>query len=456
MFIPRSTARLRLARAVFVLLALVPAAVIAAWASHLRSTAHLDDVRRTWQRAMGLSVDLESVEHPRPGVVRVGGCAIADPAGRVRVTIPGAELETTASELRLRVGRLRCDAAAARLLATLAADWLARGQRFDHDCIVEIDDFGWADEAGGTHGEAPAGLRIECVATDEARAVRVVHRPRAAHPGGIAGPAADVEVEPRSPASEVRVVRSVAVDAMRPQHEDAGRGADVRVKVTGTCARPVPFPVVAALAGETPLRDWSLGVAAAVTGRIDIGWDERGWRGTMTGRIVDVDLAACGAALGLRAAGSAVVDVRTIRWSDGRVAECELQCEAGPGEIARTFVEGLVATIGCRPGRAWSGDAAQRAPAFTAAGALVRIDGNGVELLAIPRLGGALLVAAGEGLLWPPPAPVAVERLAWLLAPPDAPRVPAGGPAAWLMSVMPRDEGDRASRPVVRERPERF
>jgi hypothetical protein len=452
MFIPRSMARLRLARVVFLALALVPTAVIGGWAAYLRSGWHRNGVRIAWQRALGLPVDIGTVEHPRPGVQRLGDCTIADADGRARLTLPGAELETTDTELRLRVPRLRCDGEAAALLAMLAADWLARGERFDRNCVIEIDDFDWADAravdraaaSGGSAGE----LRVECVATTEARAVRVVRRPPDRAEASVA-------------VSELRVVRTVTRDAVEPAEVGptdgrSVRAGDVRVTVSGTAAEPIPFAVVAGLARDTSLCKWSLGSSARVAGRIDLAWDERGWDGVMTGRVEGIDLAACFAAAGLRAAGDATVDVRSIRWSAGRLAECEFACETGPGDIAQAFLEGLVGTLGCRRGGSPRDAALPALQPFAAAGALVRINEGGLEVLAAPRFGGALVIAATDAILWPPPAPVPVERLAWLLAPPDAPHVPAGGPGAWLMSIMPHGGVDRGARPAQATRPRQF
>jgi hypothetical protein len=451
MFIPRSMARLRLARVVFLALAIVPTAAIGGWAAYLRSGWHRNGVRITWQRALGLPVDIGTVEHPRPGVQRLGACTIAGADGRARLTLPGAELETTATELRLRVPRLRCDDEAAGLLAMLAADWLARGERFDRNCVIEIDDFDWADARAvdrAASGVSAGELRVECVATTEARAVRVVRRPPERADASAA--VSELRVVRIAPRDDVETAGATPVDAR------SIRAADVRVTVSGTAAEPIPFDVVAGLARDTSLCEWSLGTSARVAGRIDLAWDERGWDGVMTGRVEGIDLAACAAAAGLRAAGDATVDVRSIRWSAGRLAECELACETGPGEIAQAFLEGLVGALGCRRGVATRDAAPPALQPFAAAGAVVRINEGGLEVLAAPRFGGALAIAATDAILWPPPAPVPVERLAWLLAPPDAPHVPAGGPGAWLMSIMPHDGVDRGARPAQARPPRQF
>lgn len=418
MFVPRSSARLRLARLLFLGLALGPSALVAAWAAHLRSDGHRDDVRRGWERALGVPLRVDAVTHPWPGVVRVGSCVVAEPDGPARLTVPAAEVETSAAEVRLRIPALRCDAAAARLLATLAADWLARGARFDRNCVVEVDDFAWAppgEPAAWRPAAASAGLRVECVATAEGRAVRVVRRGADGQPG-----------------SELRVVRA-PVDG----RSDGGtEPAAARIDVVATWVEPLPWEVLAALVAPTAKAEPSVGAGAAVTGRVEAWRDERGWHGSAAGRIDDVDLAAWGAAVGVSAAGRASVDLRRLAWSAGRIADCELECRAGRGHVSASFLEALVGTLGCRSATPRGG--AIDSHTFDAAGALVRIHGGGLELLAGPRLSGALALADGRPLIWPPSGPVALERLAWLLAPPHTPSLPAAGPGAWLMAIMPR------------------
>lgn len=428
MFVPRSSARLRLARLLFLGLALGPSALVAAWAAHLRSDGHRDDVRRGWERALGVPLRVDAVTHPRPGVVRVGSCVIAEPDGPARLAIPAAEVETGAAEVRLRIPSLRCDAAAARLLATLAADWLARGARFDRNCVIEVDDFAWATPEAGFPGvrrpaAAASGLRVECVATADGRAVRVVRRGTEGQPG-----------------SEARVVRAPVDVRARDIAEPA---AAARIDLVATWTEPLPWEVLMALVSAPPPPAPFAGAGAAVTGRVDAWRDDRGWHGSLAGRLDGVDLAACGAALGVAAAGRTTIDVRTIEWSAGRITDCELECRAGRGHVSASFLEALVGTLGCRSAVPLGGAAgAGGIHPFDAAGALVRIHAGGLELLAGPRLSGALAIADARPLIWPPSGPVAVERLAWLLAPPRTPSLPAAGPGAWLMGIMPRTAAD--------------
>lgn len=407
MFIERSAGRIRFARTVFVLAGLVPCAGLVAWAVHLRSAAHREALRAEWQRAIGVSLEVEAVEHPRPGVVRARGCRVVAPDGG-RLELPAVGIETAPTEVRLRIDRLVCDAAAARLLGGLVAEWLGREARYPRDCVVEIGACTWSPSAPA------AGLRAECVTRDGTRAARIV-----------LGPAAEGR------GAEVRIVRTAA----------AG-GAAARLEVDVAAPEPLPLAIVAAALG----RDAAVcGTAATVSGTLHAVREDDGWSGTGAGRFDAIDLAACTTGMQARAAGLATAVVRRLTWSRGRIQDAEVECVVGRGRVEQRFLDGLVGTVGCRPGAAYRTLAATPERSFDAAGCLLRIDGRGVELVSGPSLGGALAVVDGLALVEPPGSILPPERMAWLLAPPGAVFVPSGGPGAWLLDMLPR--ADQARRP---------
>jgi hypothetical protein len=400
MFIERSAGRIRFARTVFVLAGLVPCAGLVAWAVQLRSAAHREALRAEWQRAIGVSLEVEAVEHPRPGVVRARGCRVVAPDGG-RLTLPAVEIETAATEVRLRIDRLVCDAAAARLLGGLVAEWLGREARYPRDCVVEIGGCSWSPAAPAT------GLRAECVTRDGTRAVRIV-----------LGPAADGR------GAEVRIVRTAA----------AGGTEAARLEVDVVAPEPLPLAIVAAALGRNAD---ACGPAATVSGTLHAVQEDDGWSGTGAGRFDAIDLAACTSGMQARAAGLATAVVRRLTWSRGRIQEAEVECVAGRGRVEQRFLDGLVGTVGCRPGAAFRTLTATPERSFDAAGCLLRIDGRGVELVSGPSLGGALAVVDGLALVEPPGSILPPERMAWLLAPPGAVFVPSGGPGAWLLDWLP-------------------
>lgn len=410
MFIERSAGRIRYARTVFVLAGLVPCAGLVAWAVHLRSVAHRESLRAEWQRAIGVPLEVDAVEHPRPGVVRARGCRVAAPDGG-RLVLPVVEVETAPGEVRLRVDRLVCDVASARLLGAVVAEWLSREVRYPKDCVVEVGSFAWSNEAAA----AAPGLRAECVTRDGTRAVRIVRAEGAEGRG-----------------DELRVVRAPA---------DEGT-ADDRVEVELTATEPLPLAIVAGALGRNGP---ALGAAATIAGTVQAVREDGRWSGTAAGRIDAIDLAACTAGMQARATGVAAAVVRRLAWSRGRIRDAEIECTAERGRVEQRLLDGLVSTVGCRPGPAHRTLAGTPERTFDAAGCLLRLDGRGVELVSGSNLGGALAVVDGIALVEPPGTVLPAERLAWLLAPPGAVFVPSGGLGAWLLDVMPRAE--QAKRP---------
>lgn len=421
MFVARSAARIARARAAFVLLVVLPCIGLGAWAVHRRSAAHRDAVRLTWQRQLGLPLSVTAIEHPRPGVIRGRDCVVATTDGRPALTLPVVEVETAATEVRLRIDRLRCDAAGAAVLATVAGDWLERGVRFDRNCVIEIADFAWDTRARG--GDDPSTLRIECVVQEGDRAVRIV-RPTAAGSD-----------------DEMKILRCIDAGAAGDR---APERATVRLEIEAGCRRPVPFPILVACAAGTPLSGCDAGDEAVVTGVIRAAYDSAGWNGEARGAIEKVDLAACTAALAGGAAGEATITVDDLRWSTNRIEACDVACTASHGRIEQRLLDALVGTLGCRPGAAY-GLPDGRGRAFDAAAWRLWIDHRGAELRA-PRdagstLAGGLANVGGRSIIDPPSGGFPVDRLAWLLAPPGATFVPATGPGAWLMSILPRSGG---------------
>jgi len=417
MFVARSAARIARARAAFVLLVVLPCLGLGGWAVHRRSAAHRDAVRLAWQREVGLPLTVAAIEHPQPGVIRGRGCVVATPDGRPALTLPRVEVETAATEVRLRIDRLRCDAAGAAVLASVADEWLHRGARFDRNCVIEIADFAWETPTGS--GDEPSPLRIECVVRAGDRAVRIV-RPSSTGPD-----------------DEVRILRRIDAGAAG---DHAARQSAVRFEIEADCRRPLPFQILVACAGGTPLSGCNAGDTATATGRVRAAHDAAGWSGTAHGLIDHVDLAACTAALAGGAAGEATISVDDLRWSSGRIEVCDVVGAAGRGRIEQPLLDALVGTLGCRPGTAY-GLSAGRGRAFDAAGWRLWIDHRGAELRAPPEaatLGGSLATSGGQPILDPPRGGFSVDRLAWLLAPPGATFVPATGPGAWLMSILPR------------------
>jgi len=407
MFIARSAARVRLARLAFIACCLLPTGLLVGAAVHLRSDAHRVAVERRWREAIGLPLELGSVEHPRPGVVRVRGCRLPAAAGRPALELPLVELESSADEDRIRVPGLACDPGTALVLADLAGRWLTDEVRFGRTCIVEVADFSWGlrqppAEAGPVRRSA--SLRVECVAMDGARAVRLVHR----------GQETD----------EVRVVR----------HAAEGPGV-ARIEVVADCPGTLPLAVILAVGGAGREAAAACG-EASVSGTLEAAREASGWQGTGRGRIDGLDLVTASAALGGRGAGEAAVDIVRLSWQRDRITDALIECSAGPGWIDGDLFDRVVLALGARPGAARGRQDRQQVD-FDLAACTVAAGARGVQVSPSARLPGRLADHRGVPLLESPLLPVPGERFAWLLAPPGTAFGPAGGPGAWLMSVLP-------------------
>jgi hypothetical protein len=411
MFIEKSAGRIRLARVIFVVLGLLPCAAVMGWAVHLRSAAHRDAVRGAWERAIGLPLEIGSIEHPHPGVVWASGCAIVTSAGGRLLEIPTVEVEAAAHEDRIRIDVARIDAATAAVLAGLGREWLRGDIRHPRNCVIEVADFAWSKGSKAeSRSDSPAAipLRIECVARGKTRAVRVVRR-------------AAVE-------DELRIVRTLG---------DATGSDDERMELDATWAEAIPLTILAAIAGWSPDSVAAAGSSAEAVGDVHASRDGHGWDGTARGRVDGIDLMPCAALLKATASGVATVLMDRLAWRDGRVDEAVIECTTTAGWVDAPLFDRLVIALGCKPGPAAVSSAGLDARAFDQAGCVLRLRDGQLELQSSPTVPGGLASREGLSLLQPPAAAVPFDRLAWMLSPPSAAFVPAAGPGAWLMSILP-------------------
>lgn len=413
MFIARSVRRLRFARFAFLLAGVLPCACLAAWAAHLRSAGHREALRVRWQQVVGLPLDVASVEHPRPGVVRLHGCRLAAEGGSERLLVPVVEIEDAPGEVRLRLRRLDLDADAAAVAAGMAAEWLARESRFPRNCVVDVEDLHWSVTgwSGRGHASAAGRLRIECVAIDGSRAIRCTLAARDERP------------------SEVRVVRST---------QPGDGGGTLRHDVLFECRAPVPLAIVSRLLSAASLPALALGEAAGLTATGTARDDGGRWQGGLTARVEGVDLQTAAAQAGGRAAGVADVLVRRLDWDEGRITAAEIEVSAASGQVGQAWLETLVRASGCRYGSGFAALPPGADVRYDAAGALLRIDGRGLEILAPTGLRGVLAVVDGRPLVEPPASGVPLGRVGdWL-----APRSDEPGPsrrAGRLRDLLPRE-----------------
>lgn len=416
MFVERSAARIRRARAIFLVVGALPFVALVAWAVQRGSAGHREQIRDRWQRAVGLGLVIEAVEHPRPGMTRARGVSVVSPTGGRIATLPVVEVEAAADEDRLRFEGVRLDAPLATVLGDLGREWLRRDARHPRSCVIDVAHVSWpGDDATADAASGPRPLRIECVARGMARAVRVT-RP---------GAAEDV----------LRVVRTVIAGADGADRES--------YEVEVACDEAVPLAVVAGLAGLHGDVTAVTGDSAVVAGRCSAASDEGGWHGEWSGRVLGIDLARCVAPLGARGGGAARAEIVRLAWQDGRLVDAAGRFDVGAGWIDAAFADRLTLALGCRPTQAPAPDGERR---FDAAGFEMRIEGGRVVVTAPSGTPRALAIADGVVVIDEPAAAVPFERLAWVLSPPSADFVPAGGAGAWLMTIQPRGDGRESGR----------
>lgn len=457
MFIERSSARVRMVRTLFVLLGLMPCAGLCGWAALRHSASHRHAIERRCEQVIGLPVRIGRVEHVRPDAIRLHDCTVATATGGTLAAAASVDVESTSTEVRVRVGRLACPPQLARAIAALVQQWLDQPARFSQDCVVELGELSWQEPpstkepdsrghdsrghdskgheaAGPSRADAvrPAGLRLECVAAaDGGRAVRIS--------GGGAGAG--------SATDELRVLATV-VDAVG----DRVGPAAVRLDVNGAVARPVPVAVVEACLGCEP-GGLAFDPDALVSGRFEAIREGGRWSGTAQGIVERVDLAAASAGLPHRASGDATLAIERVDWVRDRIAACDCRFTATRGAVDQRILDLLVSALGCRPGPAYGTAAGGASREFDRIACRLRVGPAGVDVRADQSAGAAIAVVRGAAILDEPVAAVPLERLAWLLSPPSAVAVPATPASRWLMGTFSEDVLSGAERVRDRETP---
>lgn len=425
MFIERSSARIRTARTVFVLLGLFPCAALCGWAVLRHSVTHRDAIARRGERLLGLPVRIDRVEHVRPDALRLRGCTLSSTDGEDVLAVPVVDVESSPSEVHVRLERVACSPQLARMLTALAQQWLRQPSRFPLNCVVDVGEVSWStgpETSDARTSQAAvarsAGVRIECVAANGSRAVRVTR-------GEPTGPAASVD--------EIRMVVSAGAGT-----GEAGEPSRVRAELTGAVASPLPVAILEACAG---LAAGSLpfGGAAVVSGRFEASCEDASWSGTARARFERVELAEASRHLPHRMSGEATLVIDRVDWTRGQVDACDGQFSVVNGVVEQRLLDALVSAVGCRPGPAYRPVQGEQARGIDEAAGRLRIGPAGLDLRAATGRGTALALTRGAVILEEPPAAVPLERVAWAVSPPSAMPVPASKATGWLLGLFSDD-----------------
>ena len=447
MFVERSATRTHLVRIVFVLVGLLPFIALAAWAVLRHSDGHLHALRREGEQMLGLPLHIGSVEHVRPGLLRLRSCTVRSSSGSALLVLPTMEVDLSADEIRLMVPQLTCNSRATAALAEIARAWLREPARFSRSWVIDVRDFHWS--ANGVEGDEQAlavpadnqsdsqllGLHIECVAAGDTRAVRVRCNPPSVDEVRVRLTLPTKTLPPLSSDENSPVANSPAGDPL-PEGSSAGR-----YEISGLIEKPLPVTILATLAtlAGSPLEESLsvLGTAAEAYGTIEAIYENRQWSGLARGRIDRVDLAACTAQLPYHASGEGCLTIPQLAWNANRLRMCQLDLVAESGQISQGLLNACTVALGCRAGAAYQPLLPKNNRRFDDLACNVRIDSSGLVVAAPLGRAGSLLRAQGLSLLTEPENRIASERLAWLASPIDTVAVPASAASAWLISVLP-------------------
>jgi len=402
MFVAQQAARSRTVRTAFVVACLVPCAGLVAWAGWRRTATHRERLVRQWEGALGVPLVVGRIEHLRPGVLRLVDVALPDGNGGESARLSRVEVESSATELRLRVSGLTATPTAIAAAVRLAGAWLGEPTRFGRNVVIDIGRFdigaGAADMAEAGRG----GLRIECV-------------------GGEAGRAIRMRAEPEN--GEWLVVQALA------------RAADgeKRLSVRGRMSTPVPVGTLA------PALGWGAPGAegmdrTTVAGSIDAEVGGSGWEGSFSAVLAGVDLAAITGAIPWHANGIARVDIEECRMVGGRVESIRGRVAIGAGGIGQEGLETLVTALGCRAGPGWRQAPPGSQVPFVHGAAAIELDAHGLRITAADPP--ALLIGAGGSLLEPPVGAVSLSSVARALSPTTTVAVPATPMSRWLLTIF--------------------
>lgn len=408
MFVERSESRVRSARTAFVLVCLVPCAVLAAWAAYWKSGVHRDVAAAAWAREIGLAVRCEQVDHVRPGCVRLSNCEIRADDGSAEASFDVVEVETTPAEVRIRLPVFHATREACAAIGRMASNWLTEPARHRRAWLVDVGSVRWPDGDDGDR-DAASGVRVECVAVGSERAVRIRREP--------------------ATNDEVRIVRSAD-------------GRSGRFAVEARVDDPVPAACVVAAIG-LPVD----GVTGWCSGSIAAEWSVdgagNGWSGEVSGSLDRFDASSLARFLGspMRFEGPTRFDLASATLSAGRLVRANATIDVAPAVVSQELLERFVQVMQCRAGEDYlgrdTGLSSLGVRQVDRVGCSLTIDASGARIRPADATSRGIVTAGGRTVLEAPGETVAIERIPWAFAPRDARPLPATAATAWLTPLLP-------------------
>ncbi|MCL6502665.1 MAG: hypothetical protein K6T86_08260 [Pirellulales bacterium] len=400
-----------MARLAFIMFCLFPTLGVAAWSWYWRSPVHTQRWEQQLADWLRLHVELEGVEHPQPGVVRLRGVRLADRESAAEV------LRAQTIVIRRRAGLLELELVKPEVFAlqrdrliSVARELLAH-KPSDLPGLLTLRAEGLAWRQDGSPylaRQVAGGMRL----SSEASVIELAFL----LPGGGKRPA------------RLRAVR------------DRRGAAGYTLTLTSgdahlACA--LLWPQAA---------DW-LGREARLRGTACLRYSPQGWSGELAGELLDLDLhRLVSGHFPHQLTGKARLEIEKLVIEQGRIVHAAGTLRCGPGLISRSLLASGGQALGLTAAAKPLPPQDRPLVAYTRLACDFSLGPEGLVLSgwASDALPGAILVDT-YGPLWSEPAlqPQPAAALVTMLVPAAAAQVPATREAEALLRWLPLEEAPR-------------
>lgn len=424
MYALRQSTRRKLCRAAFLTACLLPLGALVVLGAYRRTPSHVRDCEAALGHALGLRVDVGSVEHPRPGIARYFDVALGDaetgrPLARcehieVRTPPLGGATECLVYGITLRQEDLSaCYAIVERLLR--------------HEHGIQSDEI---------------LLSLEDIVLLSGSAEQAIER--------VDG---SIEVDATHGDARFDVLPA-------PGEADAEGGEETARRVALQIVRdrrlPTPATEIAWQTGAVGVRwAWLAAVydqlpalnGARFIGSIRAAEHDGEWQVAIEGSLKHVDLAdAVTRPFGYSATGDIAMEIERAQFQDGKLVALKAQLSGGPGRVSSTLLDAAATALGCgaQPREAV---ATQSVP-YTALDFGVTID-QGLTIVGRCRdATGAMLIGANRQplLVEPKQQPISTLALVRMMGGAGGQNVPATRQAALMLKWLPLPAAQSAAK----------
>lgn len=411
MFPLSDRARREVCTAAFVLLAVLPTIAVGAWCAWRHSDGPVRLAAERLQSALGLSVSLQGLAHPRPGVAVYRGLEVIDPeTGRTLFRCPSVEVTgTSAGRLVMTAEKLELEGRGLEQVRRIVEDAMeARLGPRDPHWVFSADE-------------------VRVVSSGITQSLVGVQASMDTPPGGV-----QAELAFRLPSLNMPEPARVRIGRNR-QTSPPAIGFELS---TGGAALPC------GLLGLGLAEFQRAGAKSRFSGYLWANQGQGGWQGEMVGQWTNLDL---GELLGdwcvHKLNGPAQVYLQFARFRDGRVEEAGGTLSAGPGIVSRSLIQAAVDRLSLARG-ADPNTPGELVPYEQLAAAFL-LNSKGLQLQGrCAGIGpGSVLIDRYCRLLGDPAVqPQPVASLLQLLVSPGEQQVPASRQSERLLRLLPLPE----------------